>query len=274
MIARAFARDIALRLSAAGVPDAAFEAELIAREAGGLARAQYFAGAILTAREREQALSLLQRRLQGEPAAYISGRREFHGWPFAVGPGVLVPRPETELLVDLALEELEEAPGALVADIGTGSGCIAVAVALERAPGPTIALDLSPEALSIARHNALQLGAHVDFVGGNLAAPLGRADILLANLPYIPTDEIAGLQPEVRDWEPRGALDGGADGLALICQLVEDCAMRLRPRFLALEVGSGQALAVASLLAGHGAVDIATHGDLAGVERVVSAQWR
>jgi release factor glutamine methyltransferase len=275
VIARSFARDLAPRLKAAGVPDALFEAELITRAAGGLSRAQYLAGEALDDEAERRARSLADRRLQREPTAYVTGYREFYGRLFRVTPDVLIPRPETELLVDVVLAELREVPSAVVADVGTGSGCIATSIALERPKGGrTIAIDRSVAALAVATENARHHRAAVACVLGDLAAPLRQADIIVANLPYIPSAEIADLQREVRDWEPRIALDGGIDGLALVRRLVEDCASRLRPSFLALEIGLGQAQEVADLLQSRGDGAMEIHKDLAGIERVVTARWR
>ncbi len=272
MNARTLAAEIARDLSGAGIPDARFEAELLAREAGRMDRAAYFAGANLSAGQMTQLQLLVERRLQREPAAYIFGRREFYGLSFEVTPAVLIPRPETELLVDLALAELRDRPRQQLIDIGTGSGCIAVAIAANTRGARITGVDASRAALDVARANARQHGTEVGFVHGNLTEAIGFADIVVANLPYIPADDIASLAAEVRDWEPRRALDGGSDGLALIRSLIHDCASRLRPRLLALEVGLGQAGAVARLGVDTGA-RVQVSRDLAGIERVVCLRW-
>lgn len=271
MNARAAAVETAKTLALAGVPDAAFEAEYLVRTAGGLSRAQFFADAAFSA--SDALATMTTRRVAREPAAYITGTREFFGRPFGVGPGVLVPRPETELLVELALAEARD--GDVVADIGTGSGCIALSVALHLQAGAAarvVAIDLSADALVVAEANRLALGANATLVRGNLASPLGRADIVLANLPYIPAGEIDALEPEVSRWEPRVALDGGPDGFALIRRLVADCAERLRPRVLALEVGFGQAAEVAAIARAQGA-SVSLTPDLSGIDRLVVARW-
>ncbi|OAI39189.1 hypothetical protein AYO38_01600 [bacterium SCGC AG-212-C10] len=274
MNAREAARGIASRLAAAGVPEAQFEAELLTREATGLSRAQFFAGHGIDLDGEQRLESLTTRREAREPAAYISGEREFYGLHFEVGPKVLVPRPETELLVDLALREC--ALDDVIVDVGTGTGCIATALAWTLAGdarGATVlATEISGAAVIIAKQNALRNGARVEFIRTDLAAAVGRADIVLANLPYIPTDEIDALEPEVSEWEPRVALDGGADGFALIRRLVADCAERLRPRLLALEVGFGQAGAAAEIAQAAGA-EVSLIKDLAGIDRVVCCRW-
>lgn len=265
------ARDARERLAAAGVPDAAFEAELLVRTAAGLTRAQFFAGRPFPDDARGELEALLTRRLQREPAAHLIGVREFYELAFEVGRDVLVPRPETELLVELALAEARS--GEVIIDVGTGSGAIAVATARHLAGRAMVtATDVSPAALAYARRNARRNGANVAFARADLLAPFARADIVLANLPYIPAGEIDQLEPEVSRWEPRVALDGGADGFALIRRLVADCGERLRPRLLALEVGYGQAAEVARIVAAAGfAVELVP--DLAGIDRLVVGRW-
>lgn len=273
MKAREAAAQSAVRLAAAGIPDAKFEAELLARESAGITRAQYFLDASLDTAAEAQLSAFTERRAQREPAAYITGHREFFGRDFAVGPGVLIPRPETELLVELALADLDEEPGAIVLEVGAGSGAAAISVAAERPAARVIATEISPEAMAFARLNAARHRAGVQFVLGDLATPVRQADIVLANLPYIPTWEIEALEPEVSKWEPLVALDGGHDGFVLIRRLVEDCASRLRPRLLVLEVAFGQAAGVAAILAGYG-VNPWTRKDLTGIDRVVCCRWR
>lgn len=261
------------QLLAAGVPDASFEAEYLARAVAGVGRAAYFAGREATIETQARFGMVLKRRLAREPAPYITGVREFFGRSFTVGPGVLVPRPETELLVEVALAELERDPRAVVADIGTGSGCVAVSLAAERPGAFVAAVDVSAVALAFARRNACCHRRRLHFLRGDLAAPLARADVVLANLPYIPSAEIDALEPEVSRWEPRVALDGGPDGLALIRRLVADCGARLRPSLLALEVGYAQAAEAARLACAAGA-RVEVLPDLTGVDRVVCARWR
>jgi release factor glutamine methyltransferase len=259
-----------LRLAEAGVEDAAFEAEYLVRGVTGLSRAEFFldrdvADAVLVE-------AAVQRREAREPAPYITGEREFWGMRFEVGSGVLVPRPETELLVEIARDDASGWPGAVIADIGTGSGCIAISVARELPRARVVAIEISASALGYARRNAAANGARVAFLLGDLASPLGYADIVLANLPYIATDEIDALEPEVSHWEPRVALDGGGDGFNLIRRLVDDCATRIRPRLLALEVGYGMAATAAEIAAATGAATTPVK-DFAGIDRVVCCRW-
>lgn len=222
--------------------------------------------------------ALIRRRLDGEPVAYIIGKKEFWSLSFTVDERVLVPRPETELLVETALETLrgrEAANQVRIADVGTGSGAIAVALALELRDAEVLAVDVSEAALEVARKNAADLGARVEFLRGDLLDPLvGREpfDAIVSNPPYIPDAEFAALPPEVRR-EPRGALLGGADGLRELRRLVEGGRRLLKPGgLLAMEVGAGQAEAVAELLRSAGYVDVLVRADLAGIGRVVAGR--
>ena len=273
MNAREAAALAAARLAAAGVSDPTFEAELLARESAGITRSAYYAGADLDANAGARLETFVERRTKREPAAYITGHREFFGRDFAVGTGVLIPRPETELLVELALSELDDDPTAVVLEVGTGSGAVAVSVAAERPAATMAATEISPQAMRFAILNADRLRATVHFAFGDLAAAIGKADVVLANLPYIPSWEIEALEPEVSKYEPLVALDGGIDGFVLIRRLIEDCAKRLRPRLLALEVAFGQARDVEAILASYG-VEPWSVKDLAGVDRIVCSRWR
>lgn len=220
----------------------------------------------------------ITRKAQGVPAQYIIGAQEFYGRPFDVTPAVLIPRPETELLVEEVLkygQELTPRPdaGLKVVDIGTGSGAIAITLALQSKEWDVFASDISPDALEVAARNAKQLGAQVEFRQGNLLEPFASMgpDILVSNPPYIPAEDIEELQPEVRDYEPRTALDGGPDGLnpyrIMMAQLP---LLSTPPRLIAFELGMGQAGDVAELLrkAGHWE-KIVTVPDLAGIDRHV-----
>jgi release factor glutamine methyltransferase len=253
-------------LRAAGVEDPRLDAELLLAEATGWNRA-----ALLADRDAEVPPAagrrfgeLVRRRLRREPIAYILGRKGFRNFELAVDRRVLIPRPETELLVELALEVQPKS----VLDVGTGSGAIALAVADELPDCAVTATDASPAALEVARANAERLGlvGRVRFVEGTL--PEGESfDLVLANLPYVAEREWPSLQPEVTRWEPHEALLAGPDGL--------DAYRSFIPGFgrastaLAVEVGEGQAPAVAELMheAGFGGIEL--RRDLAGIERVV-----
>lgn len=212
----------------------------------------------------------LHERMKGKPTQYITRRQEFYGRMFRVEPGVLIPRPETELLCEAVLERLPA--GARVADVGTGSGCIAVTLALEARAAKVFAVDLSAEALRIARRNAAALGAGVEFVRGDLLGSFagGSLDALVSNPPYVPEPDRGSMAREVRDWEPVTALFAGREGLDVYRRLIPEAARVLRPGgLLAMEFGFGQAEAMRGLLSGWKDVEI--QNDLAGIPRVALA---
>ncbi|HSC21254.1 MAG TPA: peptide chain release factor N(5)-glutamine methyltransferase [Solirubrobacterales bacterium] len=262
-------------LAAAGVEEPRLDAELLLGEAMGCERSALIAdgGVEVTASAGRAFGEMVRRRLRREPVAYILGRKGFRNLEFAVDPRVLVPRPETELLVELALELRP----ARVLDVGTGSGAIALAVADELRDAEVIATDTSPAALEVARANAARLGLtdRVRFVEGTLPAEDDGFDLILANLPYVAERDWPSLQPEVTKYEPREALLAGPDGLDAYRALIPGCAPRLsryaeRMRgALAVEVGEGQAPAVAELMRGAGFGEVEVRRDLAGIERVV-----
>lgn len=273
MSLRAAARELAVEFRAAGIEDADLEAEVLARHVAGVSRAAYFTGTPIDGPTAERLTCLGAARLRREPAAYLLGEREFFGRSFRVGPGVLVPRPETEMLVDIGVAELRREPGTIVVDVGTGSGCVAVSVAAETGAATVIGTDASCDALAYAAANARRLVPATALVRGHLASGISRADVVLANLPYIPSGEIDALEPEVSHYEPRIALDGGPDGLDLVRELAADCANRLHPRLLAVELAFGQAAIVAAEFRKLApAVDVLR--DLSGIDRVVVARWR
>ncbi len=249
---RELIRDGRDRLLRAGVETATLDTELLLAHARREARSQLLAnlGEYVLRETAEDFESLLLRRLAREPVSYIVGRREFWGRPFLVDPSVLVPRPETELLVERALKIAP--PGGIVADIGTGSGCIAISVALDRPDLVVYATDRSPEALAVARLNAAELGAEgrIRFLEGSLLDPLPeRADVIIANLPYVPTQELAELELEVSSWEPRPALDGGPDGLDLVRQLITQLPSHVKqPAACLLEIDPRQYEAVTEIV--------------------------
>lgn len=262
-----------------GVEGARLDAELIVGQALGIDRVKVIVGGErpLEPTELETIKSLFRRRRTSEPVAYLRGVREFYGRPFRVDRRVLVPRPDTETLVEVALERLRGRDlGARVLDLCTGSGCVAVTLKLERPTMTLDAVDLSPGALTVARDNAHRLGAiwNVRFALGDLFAPLGEAspsyDLITANPPYIATDEIKTLQADIKDHEPRMALDGGADGLDFVRRIVAEAPRWLRPGgALAMEIGAGQSDEVAALFEAQ-LRDVRRTRDYGGHERVVS----
>jgi len=222
--------------------------------------------------------ALLARRLRREPTAYIIGHREFYGVELEVTPAAPVPRPETELLVDETLAQARRLRhayrGPHIVDVGTGCGAIALAVAIQLPVARLTATDTSQNTLDLAQRNAERLGvsARVRFVLGDLLSPLAEvADIIVANLPYIPSGEWEGLAPEIRCYEPRAALDGGRDGLRPVSRLLKEAPAHVRsPGALILEIGHDQGAAVVTLARqAFPAAAIAVKKDLAGLDRVV-----
>lgn len=222
----------------------------------------------LGAEEAARLASLVQRRLDGEPIAYIVGEREFFGLPFRVGPGVLIPRPDTELIVELAIERLP--PRGRLLDMGTGSGAIAVACAHSRKDAAVTALDLSEDALAIARANAAANGAAVRFLRSDWFAGVEdeRFALIASNPPYIAAGDAHLAQGDLR-FEPVGALTDHADGLSALRTIVKGAPDHLEPGgWLLLEHGYDQAGSVRALLAARGFLDVQSWRDLAGIERV------
>jgi release factor glutamine methyltransferase len=224
----------------------------------------------LTETERAPLRDMVKRRGAREPLQHVLGTAEFHGRTFTCDKRGLVPRPETEQLVELALETTKDKPTAAILDIGTGSGVIALTVALELPTAAVHATDLSPDALALAAENAArhQLTERITFHQADLLPPGDtRFDLIIANLPYIPADEIASLSPEVRH-DPASALDGGADGLDLIRRLIDTAHPRLTPGgALLLEIGAGQADAVNGLLTDRKFRDISLRPDYQNIPR-------
>lgn len=266
------ARDV---LEAAGIsPDyARRDADLLARHAAGWDLAAWLA------RRQEDATpeflasfeTLVSRRARREPVAYIRGVQEFWGREFRVGPGVLIPRPETELLVETALAYLAAHPGATVVDVGTGSGCIAVTLALECPDASVHAVEVSEVALDAARDNAARLGAPVHLRLGSFLADTPRPiDLIVSNPPYVAERDKRGLGAEVRDHEPDVALFGGQDGWGAIRQLLRETGAALAPQGrLMMEMGYGQSEDLAQELAVVPELALETIvPDLAGIPRV------
>jgi release factor glutamine methyltransferase len=220
--------------------------------------------------------TLIERRRRGEPVAYILGRREFFGLDFVVDARALVPRPDTETLVEVALERTRpRSQYGRALDLCTGSGCVGVAFAKARPTWRVTATDISTEAVALAWENARRVGVAFSFaaVTGDLFAPVAeeRFELVVANPPYIPTSDIAGLDVDVREFEPRNALDGGADGLALVRAVVAAAPEHLVPGgVLAVEVGHDQAPRTRSLFEAAGFSSIECRRDYGGFERVVS----
>lgn len=272
-------------LQTCGVPEPRANAERLLTHVLGLEPAALLRdwNEPLPADRMEEWAVLVRRRAAGEPVQYIIGEQWFCGLPFTVTPAVLIPRPETELLVEAVMaaasmhDDVPSTP--TVVDIGTGSGAIAVSLAVLRPSWHICAADLSAEALAVAQANAERHGVsdRILFYQGDLLAPLiaeaVHVDVLVSNPPYIPSADLDGLQREVRDYEPHLALDGGADGLEPYRRIISQLrALPATPRIVAFEVGLGQARAVADMLARTGYwPDIRIIRDYADIERHVVA---
>jgi release factor glutamine methyltransferase len=268
-------------LRGAGVDSPEAEAGILLRHAQHRDRAYMYAHLPeeLSADQELELSHALERRMQHWPTAYLTGVREFYGIEFYVAPGVLIPRPETELLVDESLRQLEaRAMGRspIFVDVGTGSGAVVVSAAKQYPNAEYFAIDVSEAALQIAALNARRpkLAGRIQFLRGDLLEPLAiQPDVVAANLPYIPSEEVNCLPAEIREHEPRIALDGGPSGIELIIRLIESAQSRLPgDGALLMEVGAGQANRVLSATcAAFPGWRCHTLRDLAGIERVVVA---
>jgi release factor glutamine methyltransferase len=261
----------------AGLPLDPLENRILLCHATGLSRVQLITQGDrpLSSDEAARLDALVARRLRGEPIAYIVGRREFFGLDFQVGPAVLIPRPDTELIVELALERLPRQVPRLL-DMGTGSGAIAVAVAHTRPDAAVTALDVSPDALAVAQANATANGARVRFLHSNWFDALDAGeifDVIASNPPYIAAGDDHLAQGDLR-FEPVGALTDHADGLSALRTIITGSPRHLVPGgWLLLEHGYDQAAAVRTLLLDAGFADVQSWQDLAGIERVSGGRF-
>lgn len=262
-------------LAHARLEDPSLEAEVLLRYVLSIDRVRLFSEQErkLSDKEIDAFRKAINRRLKGEPSAYITGHREFFGMDFIVNKNVLIPRPETEILVETALEIAAKQPIKTIADIGTGSGAIAVSLATRLKKATCYAIDISRNALSVAAENARKHGVadKIHFIEGDLLQALPEAvDLITANLPYVKQEELG----QVNTWghEPASALDGGVDGLDIVRRLVCQAKDKLKPGgALLLEIGANQSDAVTDLLADtFPSSRIQLISDHAGIERVVS----
>jgi len=287
---RALLGDAIARLGRAGLPTARQDAEWLLATQLGVERFSLYLEPerTLPPDAVERLHALLERRAGHEPLQHLLGFEDFRGLRLRVTPDVLIPRPETEGLVEWALELLDAMSAdwgraaaisgpPLMADIGAGSGAIACALAAARPAVQVFAVEASPAALAVAAKNVYALGlvGRVRLMRGDLVTPLaaqaGRLAMIVANLPYLASAVIPTLPREVRDFEPRAALDGGPDGLGLLRRLVTAAPAVLRPGGrLVLEIGEEQAGALASLMAAEGFTGIASRVDLRGIERYIA----
>jgi len=260
-------RDTAAALHAAGIEDAQFEARMLVAHVAGLPFSSVRLGE--TAVDPDRLAPLLARRLAREPMALIVGSVGFWTLDLAVSPATLIPRPDSEAVVEAALEY----PAGRVLDLGTGTGCLLLSVLAERPAAWGVGVDLSPEAASLAQRNAAANGLadRASFLCGDWASAVaGRFDLVLSNPPYIESAAIAGLMPEVRDHEPPRALDGGPDGLDAYRSLVAALPDLLAPQGVAvLELGFGQAEPVTALANAGGLERLGMRHDLGGIARAL-----
>jgi len=268
------------RLSAAGIGTATLDAELLLRHVLGWERADLVtrAAEAVPPGAAELFRTAVEERARRRPLQHLTGVQAFWRHDFIVTPDVLIPRPETELLVEAGLDVLRGVSAPVIVDVGTGSGCIALSLAAERADAEVHAIDISEAALRVARGNAsrLRLEGRVAFHHGDLLAPVarlvGRVDLVVSNPPYVPADEIAGLAPEVRDHDPRLALVPPEGVLPFYRRLLFEAAAILAPAGrVAVEVGSGQAGEIAEIARRAGLEVARTLPDLQGIARVVVA---
>jgi len=272
------------RLLAAGVPDreAQLDARVLARHVLGWDAARLLTDGTAPAPPDFSTVydALIDRRTAREPMAYILGVQEFWGLAFEVGPAVLIPRPETEVLVEAALSRIPEAGAFDVADVGTGSGCVAIAIARDRPRARLVAADIARDALETAAANARRHGVadRITFACGDLLALPSLAprtfDLIVSNPPYVAEGDRSTLQPEVRDYEPAAALFAGRDGLSIIRRLVAQSVARLKPGgYLLFEIGQGQDDAVRELIsATPGLTMSGLKHDLQGIARTAIAR--
>ncbi len=279
-------KEIIAMLEACGIGSAEKEAELIVRNGLGIDAVELYRDDPLLAGEELRFISeILDRRSRREPLQYILGSEEFLGLNILVGEGVLIPRPETELMAEEAIKRaLRSQPSDLskelmILDLCTGSGCLALALAKEFSGASVYGVDMSGAAIEYARKNAGVNGIpNVKFIEGDLFSPLDdslRYDMIISNPPYIKSDDISGLQPEVSRWEPGIALDGGPAGLDLYSRIIpEACSFLNDGGRLIFELGVGCADGVVNMLKDSGYADIEVTKDLAGIERIAQAVWR
>ncbi len=228
--------------------------------------------------EAERAFEkLLCRRLGGEPLAYITGKREFCSRSFAVTPDVLIPRPETETLAELAVKTAEQMKNPRILDLATGSGCLAVTLSVEVPGCEVIASDISPAALAVAEKNACAHGVRVRFVCSDFLSSFAKScfDMIISNPPYVSRQEYEKLCPQIKRYEPPAALLGGRDGFACIRKIAAQAGGALRKGgFLLLEIGASQAEEAERIVCENGFSDVSFGTDIGGIKRIVKATWK
>ena len=279
MTSREVLRAAAQELTEAGVPDADYDAGLLMERITGEPALQIRAGMTkdLTESENEAFQELIHRRCNREPLQYLLGDTVFLGNLYRVGSGVLIPRPETEMIAQEGIRWLRMRlpDNLLVLDLCCGSGCLGIAVKREVPEAAVTLTDLCEDALAIAKENAVRLKADCEILQGDLFTPVSgrKFDLIISNPPYIPSSECDHLQEEVQ-WEPRTALDGGADGLDFYRRIAEEAPKHLRsPGYLVLEIGYGEAESVEAMLRAGGAMKVHTEKDFSGIPRMVCGAY-
>lgn len=271
-------------LDQAGIENAPLDSEVLLRHVLDMERERLYMNteALMSAGQDAKFRELVLRRSRREPVAYITGHKEFWSLDFVVTPAVLIPRPETELLVEVALQYVKKTGSVQILDLGTGSGAISVCLAKEKPSAKIVAVDISPIALDVARMNAERHGVanRIQFLSGDLFAPLKplreAIDLIVSNPPYIRTSELSTLAAEISNWEPMTALDGGADGIDACRRIIARGYEYLAPGgAIVLEIGADMAPAVAELFARIGSYSLASvYQDYAGKDRVIAAmKW-
>ncbi|MCL2226275.1 MAG: peptide chain release factor N(5)-glutamine methyltransferase [Oscillospiraceae bacterium] len=268
------------QLRAAGISAHDLEARLIVGHASGKTREEYLSSSRLYVSDptiERSVTEMVERRLGGEPVAYIVGEWEFYGLPMAVNQSVLIPRTDTELLAEVSIQLMKKRGWQVrLLDLCSGCGCVGLAIAANVPNCRIVLADFSEQALAVCRQNMLKSGLSRQTTAIELdvleppPALLGRFDVVVSNPPYIPTHDIRGLDPSVRDFEPHSALDGGPDGLYFIRAIASNWSVLLKPEGnLAVECGIGQAGTVGEIMSDSGYKDIKIHTDTGGIERVV-----
>ncbi|OEF99848.1 protein-(glutamine-N5) methyltransferase, release factor-specific [Vulcanibacillus modesticaldus] len=260
------------------IDNPSLEAEVMIRTLHNWDRSQFFLNLeiILSINKYQQLKEWLYRRIQHEPLQYIIGTQDFYGRTFRVTPNVLIPRPETELLIETVIKEANKLWGEkpiTAVDIGTGSGAIAITLALEKEEWEVHTVDISKEAIKVASDNAAKLHANITFHHGDLLLPLIKkqiqVDLIISNPPYIPSQDILDLMPEVRDFEPTLALDGGIDGLNFYRQILKQSSSILKlPGIIAFEIGVNQSDMIKNLFYQSGAKEVKVLPDFQNIPRI------
>ncbi len=271
----------AARLEAAGIREARRDADLLLRHVTGATRAWVIAHpeAEMASEQAKIFADLISRREEHEPVQYIIGVQEFFGREFEVSPAVLIPRPETEIAVEAAVEHLSAIGNPKFVELGIGSGCISISILAEVASARGIGVDLSPQALAVAERNAAKhnVAARLDLRRSDLFSAVDETglDAVVSNPPYVPDDVIATLEPEVNEYEPRLALAGGSDGLDVVRRIVAGSPGHLRPGgLLVIEIGIGQSFDVENMFDPESWTEVAVIPDLQGIPRTLRAIFR